>query len=150
MVSVYQTLTSVPGGGAVLFGGRTSPLNPMGNIVWVTFDLGDQPSQSTIQLSFKNMVCTGCAPKPRWRHTSTCLSHRGKRDNEHIIMLVCFFYHLKEHTMNKRLIFPDKTFLCVFGGRTEKDAVLGDAHFLCLENKHWTEAWSNFLFYIGS
>ncbi|XP_056611537.1 tRNA wybutosine-synthesizing protein 4 [Triplophysa dalaica] len=109
VVSVYQTLTSVPGGGAVLFGGRTSPLNPMGNIVWVTFDLGDQPSQSTIQLSFKNMVCTGSAPKPRWRHTSTCLSHR------------------------------DKTFLFVFGGRTEKDAVLGDAHFLCLENKHWTE-----------
>nr|XP_055071846.1 tRNA wybutosine-synthesizing protein 4 [Misgurnus anguillicaudatus] len=109
VVSVYQTLTPVPGGGAVLLGGRTSPLNPVGSVLSVTFDLGDQPSQSKVQLSFKNMVCTGSGPKPRWRHTSTCISH------------------------------GDKTFLFVFGGRTEKDPVLGDAHFLCLENKHWTE-----------
>ncbi|XP_016355052.1 tRNA wybutosine-synthesizing protein 4-like, partial [Sinocyclocheilus anshuiensis] len=108
-VSLYQTLTSIPGGGAVLFGGRTSPLNPTGSVMWVTFDPGNEQSQSAVQLSFKNMVCTGTGPKPRWRHTST---------------LICY---------------KDKTFLFVFGGRTEKDPVLGDAHFLCLEDKHWTE-----------
>ncbi|XP_067265117.1 tRNA wybutosine-synthesizing protein 4 [Chanodichthys erythropterus] len=107
VVGLYQTLTSIPGGGVVLLGGRTSPLNPTGSIVWVNFDLGDQ--QSSVQLSFKNMVCTGTGPKPRWRHTST---------------LICY---------------NDKTFIFVFGGRTEKDPVLGDLHFLCLEDKHWTE-----------
>ncbi|KAG1946012.1 tRNA wybutosine-synthesizing protein 4 [Pimephales promelas] len=107
VVSLYQTLTSIPGGGVVLFGGRTSPLNPTGSIVWVTFDLDDQ--QSAVQLSFKNMNCTGTGPKARWRHSSTLVCHN------------------------------DKTFLFVFGGRTEKDPVLGDAHFLCLEDKHWTE-----------
>ncbi|XP_077072010.1 tRNA wybutosine-synthesizing protein 4 [Siphateles boraxobius] len=107
VVSLYQTLTSIPGGGVVLFGGRTSPLNPTGSIVCVTFDLGDQ--QSAVQLSFNNMICTGTFPKARWRHTSTLVCHNDKR------------------------------FLFVFGGRTEKDPVLGDAHFLCLEDKHWTE-----------
>ncbi|KAF4109123.1 tRNA wybutosine-synthesizing protein 4 [Onychostoma macrolepis] len=109
VVSLYQTLTSIPGGGAVLFGGRTSPLSPTGSVVCVTFDPGNEQSQSAVQLSFKNMVCTGTGPKPRWRHTSTLISYK------------------------------DKTFLFVFGGRTEKDPVLGDAHFLCLEDKHWTE-----------
>uniref|UniRef100_A0A673IG50 tRNA wybutosine-synthesizing protein 4 n=1 Tax=Sinocyclocheilus rhinocerous TaxID=307959 RepID=A0A673IG50_9TELE len=37
------------------------------------------------------------------------------------------------------LVVFQNTFLFVFGGRTEKDPVLGDAHFLCLEDKHWTE-----------
>ncbi|XP_051566377.1 tRNA wybutosine-synthesizing protein 4 [Myxocyprinus asiaticus] len=109
VVSLYQSLTSVPGGGAVLFGGRTSPLNPLGSIVRVTFALDDHPSENKVQLSFKNMVCTGIGPKPRWRHTSTFISHR------------------------------EKTFLFVYGGRTEKDPVLGDTHFLSLEDKHWTE-----------
>jgi len=76
VVSLYQTLTSIPGGGVVLFGGRTSPLNPTGSIVWVTFDLGDQ--KSAVQLSFKNMNCTGTGPKPRWRHSSTLVCHNGE------------------------------------------------------------------------
>uniref|UniRef100_A0A8C1KWK6 tRNA wybutosine-synthesizing protein 4 n=1 Tax=Cyprinus carpio TaxID=7962 RepID=A0A8C1KWK6_CYPCA len=109
VVGLYQTLTSIPGGGAVLFGGRTSPLNPTDSVVCVTSDPSNKQSQSAVQLSFKNMVCTGTGPKPRWRHTST---------------LICY---------------KDKTFLFVFGGRTEKDPVLSDAHFLCLEDKHWTE-----------
>uniref|UniRef100_A0A8C1VJD4 tRNA wybutosine-synthesizing protein 4 n=1 Tax=Cyprinus carpio TaxID=7962 RepID=A0A8C1VJD4_CYPCA len=109
VVGLYQTLTSIPGGGAVLFGGRTSPLNPTDSVVCVTSDPSNEQSQSAVQLSFKNMVCTGTGPKPRWRHTST---------------LICY---------------KDKTFLFVFGGRTEKDPVLSDAHFLCLEDKHWTE-----------
>lgn len=104
VVSLYQTLTSVPGGGVVLFGGRSSPLSPSGSVVLVTADLADE-----VQLSFTNIVCTGTGPKPRWRHTST---------------LICY---------------NDKTFLFVFGGRSEKDPILGDAHFLCLEDKHWTE-----------
>uniref|UniRef100_A0A672TCF5 tRNA wybutosine-synthesizing protein 4 n=1 Tax=Sinocyclocheilus grahami TaxID=75366 RepID=A0A672TCF5_SINGR len=95
--------------GAVLFGGRTSPLNPTDSVGCVTFDPGNEQSQSAVKLSFRNMVCTGTGPKPRWRHTST---------------LICY---------------KDKTFLFVFGGRTEKDPVLADAHFLCLEDKHWTE-----------
>lgn len=65
-----------------------------------------------------------------------------------IISTSSCFCHFKEHrsiNWTNHLIVSDKPFLFVFGGRSEKDAVLGDAHFLCLENKHWTEVWSTFL-----
>ncbi|ROL55070.1 tRNA wybutosine-synthesizing protein 4 [Anabarilius grahami] len=74
VVGLYQTLTSIPGGGVVLFGGRTSPLNPTGSIVWVTFDLGDQ--QSSVQLSFKNMI-TFVGAVPEARHSHSACPYRG-------------------------------------------------------------------------
>uniref|UniRef100_A0A8B9L0D3 tRNA wybutosine-synthesizing protein 4 n=1 Tax=Astyanax mexicanus TaxID=7994 RepID=A0A8B9L0D3_ASTMX len=109
-VRLYHTLTSVPGWGAVVTGGRTSPLNPIDSVLKVTHHLSDQPDSRTVLLSVEKMVCTGQAPKPRWRHTATLLNHKGKN------------------------------YLFVFGGRTEKEPVLGDAHFLCLEDQHWTDA----------
>uniref|UniRef100_A0A673ICS7 tRNA wybutosine-synthesizing protein 4 n=1 Tax=Sinocyclocheilus rhinocerous TaxID=307959 RepID=A0A673ICS7_9TELE len=87
LVSLYQTLTSIPGGGAVLFGGRTSPLNPTDSVVCVTFDPGNEQSQSAVQLSFRNMVCTGTGPKPRWRHTSTLICYKGPHN---VPTFVCF------------------------------------------------------------
>ncbi|XP_066542635.1 tRNA wybutosine-synthesizing protein 4 [Hoplias malabaricus] len=108
-VRLYHCLTSVPEWGAVVTGGRTSPLNPMDSVLKVTHSLSDQTDPRTVRLSVEKMVCTGQSPKPRWRHTATLLHHRGRR------------------------------YIFVFGGRTEKEPVLGDAHFLCLEDSHWTD-----------
>ncbi|KAI4888426.1 hypothetical protein NFI96_000910 [Prochilodus magdalenae] len=74
-VRLYHALTSVPGWGAVVTGGRTSPLNPMDSVLKVTYRLNDQPEPKTVQLTVEKLVCAGQAPKPRWRHTATLLSH---------------------------------------------------------------------------
>ncbi|XP_056145974.1 tRNA wybutosine-synthesizing protein 4 [Lampris incognitus] len=114
-VRLYHTLTPLPAGGAVLYGGRSSPLNPIRSLFKVTLDSCGPPGsltcedQGTLKLCAKVMACTGDLPQPRWRHTATVISHRGK------------------------------DFLFVFGGRNEKEAVLGDCHFLCLKEQHWTE-----------
>ncbi|KAM3861873.1 LOW QUALITY PROTEIN: tRNA wybutosine-synthesizing protein 4 [Diretmus argenteus] len=114
-VRLHHTVTSLPGGGAVVYGGRSSPLNPIRSLLRVTIDscgprdcLGSE-EQDTVNLCVKEMACTGDSPQPRWRHTATRLSHRGK------------------------------DFLFVFGGRNESQAVQGDSYFLCLHQQHWTE-----------
>ncbi|XP_036401358.1 tRNA wybutosine-synthesizing protein 4 [Megalops cyprinoides] len=112
-VRMYHTLTAVPQWGAVIFGGRSSPLSPVRSVLRVTYDPSSLPeSYDTANhmsdgLSFKEMPCTGNAPLARWRHTTTLLRYRGQN------------------------------FLFVFGGRTEAESVLGDAHFLCVEEQHW-------------
>ncbi|XP_060785342.1 tRNA wybutosine-synthesizing protein 4 isoform X2 [Neoarius graeffei] len=92
----------------LILGGRTSPLHPIDDILRVTY-LTDQFNPKNMLVSTEKMVCTGAAPRPRWRHTATLLSH------------------------------GDRNYLFVFGGRTERGQVLGDAHFLCLEDQHWTD-----------
>ncbi|KAJ8396314.1 hypothetical protein AAFF_G00018910 [Aldrovandia affinis] len=114
-VRMYHTLTAVPGWGVVVFGGRSSPLNPIRSVLRMTYDpasLPDSPvavSPVLEWLSLEDMACTGNPPLPRWRHTATLLRYRGQN------------------------------FLFVFGGRTEAEPVLGVAHFLCLEDQHWAE-----------
>lgn len=78
-VRLYHSMTSVPGWGAVIIGGRTSPLNPIDDILRVTY-LTDEFNSKNMLVSMEKMVCTGTAPKPRWRHTVTLLSHGGKDD----------------------------------------------------------------------
>ncbi|CDQ76681.1 unnamed protein product [Oncorhynchus mykiss] len=63
-VILYHTVTSVPGRGAV-FGGRSSPLNPIRTLLRVTYD------NASVRLSLKKMTCSGNPPQPRWRHTLT-------------------------------------------------------------------------------
>nr|XP_057939051.1 tRNA wybutosine-synthesizing protein 4 [Doryrhamphus excisus] len=70
-VRLYHTVTSTPGGGAVIYGGRSSPLSPIGGLVKVTHHGGS--------LHEEQMVCTGDHPPLRWRHTATLLSHNGKK-----------------------------------------------------------------------
>ncbi|KAJ8283018.1 hypothetical protein COCON_G00055370 [Conger conger] len=114
-VRMYHTLTAIPDWGVVVFGGRTSPLHPIGSVLRMTYDLSSLPDPSGPDgpardwLSVEELVCTGNEPLPRWRHTATLLRYSGQN------------------------------FLFVFGGRTEAEPVLGDAHFLCVEDQHWTE-----------
>ncbi|KAG5851677.1 hypothetical protein ANANG_G00054190 [Anguilla anguilla] len=113
-VRMYHTVTDVPGWGVLVFGGRTSPLNPIGSILRMTYDLSSLPDLSVPVgpalewLSVKELACTGNAPLPRWRHTATRLRYKGQN------------------------------FLFVFGGRTEAEPALGDGHFLCVEDQRWT------------
>uniref|UniRef100_A0A3B4V2Y8 tRNA wybutosine-synthesizing protein 4 n=1 Tax=Seriola dumerili TaxID=41447 RepID=A0A3B4V2Y8_SERDU len=111
---LYHTATPRPGGGVVVYGGRSSPLNPITSLFRVTLDPcgapgpGDPEDRDAVRLCAEQMVCTGDPPPPRWRHTATNVSHK-------------------------------KDFLFVFGGKNESQAALGDAHFLCLDQQHWTE-----------
>ncbi|CAB1421107.1 unnamed protein product [Pleuronectes platessa] len=109
-VRLYHTVTSCPGGGAVVYGGRSSPLSPARGLFKVVLDPAGPPAPlDGVKLCVEEMLCTGDPPPPRWRHTAAIVSHKGK------------------------------DFLFVYGGKNESEAVLGDAHFLCLDQQHWTE-----------
>uniref|UniRef100_A0A3B4YBH9 Leucine carboxyl methyltransferase 2 n=1 Tax=Seriola lalandi dorsalis TaxID=1841481 RepID=A0A3B4YBH9_SERLL len=86
-VRLYHTATSRPRGAVVVYGGRSSPLNPITSLFRVKLD--------------------PCAPP-------------GPGDPEHRDAVRLYF-------------------LFVFGGKNESQAALGDAHFLCLDEQHWTE-----------
>lgn len=81
---LYHTVTSLPGGGIVVYGGRSSPLNPIGGLLRVTLGFSGQPGPlgsedgDIVKLSVEQMVCTGDPPPARWRHTVTVVSHKGE------------------------------------------------------------------------
>ncbi|TKS67878.1 tRNA wybutosine-synthesizing protein 4 [Collichthys lucidus] len=109
-VRLYHTVTSLPRGGVVVYGGRSSPLNPIRSLFIVTLEPGSSEGrQDTLKLCVEEMVCTGDPPPARWRHTAAVVSHSGK------------------------------DFLFVFGGKNETEAALGDGYFLCQDQQHWTE-----------
>ncbi|XP_030283503.1 tRNA wybutosine-synthesizing protein 4 [Sparus aurata] len=114
-VRLYHTVTSLPGGGLVVYGGRSSPLNPIRGLFKITLDSGgpsgprDSEDQDTVKLCVEEIVCIGNPPPTRWRHTATVVSHKGKN------------------------------FLFVFGGKNQAEAVLGEGYFLCMDQQHWTE-----------
>lgn len=68
----------------MVYGGRSSPLNPVRDVFRVTLDANGSPDplnpedQDTVKLSVEHMTCTGDPPAPRWRHTATVVSHNGK------------------------------------------------------------------------
>ncbi|XP_060684014.1 tRNA wybutosine-synthesizing protein 4 isoform X2 [Hemiscyllium ocellatum] len=64
---------------------------------------------SSINLSVKEVECIGTAPTPRWRHTGTEVIYKGQR------------------------------YLFIYGGRSPKDLVLNDWHFLNLEDYSWAD-----------
>ncbi|KAK2840324.1 hypothetical protein Q5P01_014064 [Channa striata] len=108
-VRLYHTVTSLPGRILVVYGGRSSPLNPVQGLFKVTRPPAAADSEETVKLCVEQIVCTGNPPPPRWRHTASRISHKGQ------------------------------DFLFVFGGKNESEAVLGDAHFLCVDQQRWTE-----------
>ncbi|XP_048883416.1 tRNA wybutosine-synthesizing protein 4 isoform X1 [Brienomyrus brachyistius] len=109
---MHHTATTVPGWGVLVFGGRSSPLKPVSSVLRLTYGPCSPADVLGISapgwLTLKALSCTGTVPLARWRHTATLLRYKGQE------------------------------FLFVFGGRTETESVLGDAHFLRLEDQHWT------------
>uniref|UniRef100_A0A1A8IU58 tRNA wybutosine-synthesizing protein 4 n=1 Tax=Nothobranchius kuhntae TaxID=321403 RepID=A0A1A8IU58_NOTKU len=114
-VRLHHTVTCVPGGGVVIYGGRSSPLNPIRDIFRVTFNpcgvspAADPQSQAAETIHVESMICSGDPPPPRWRHTASVVSLRGR------------------------------DFLFVFGGKNQSESALGDGHFLNLGQQIWTE-----------
>lgn len=82
---MYHTMTAVPGGGAVIMGGRTSPFNPIDGVLRVTYS----QRNSNVLISITEMVCTGPAPISRWRHTATLLTFKGMEIL--LLKVICFF-----------------------------------------------------------
>ncbi|KAL4616597.1 tRNA wybutosine-synthesizing protein 4-like, partial [Arapaima gigas] len=109
-VRMYHTATAVPGWGVLVLGGRSSPLKPVCQTVRVTHTAQPFPVQSApLRFSVMEVSFAGCEPRPRWRHSATLLTCRGNN-----------------------LVF-------VFGGRTETEPGLCDAHFLNVDEQHWKE-----------
>lgn len=87
-VRLYHTVTPIPGVGAVVFGGRSSPLNPVRSLFKMTFSLCGAPGalesggQDAPKLCMEEMMCTGSPPPPRWRHSATLTRHRGEGKQE--------------------------------------------------------------------
>ncbi|KAM9802866.1 tRNA wybutosine-synthesizing protein 4 [Syngnathus typhle] len=109
-VRLYHSVTSISGRVAVMYGGRASPVNPIGGLVKVNFQYESSPgTEDGLEVHEEQMTCTGAHPPPRWRHSATLVSHKGKN------------------------------FLFIFGGKNESATVLGDGYFLNLDQQHWTE-----------
>lgn len=63
----------------MVYGGRSSPLNPIGGLLRVTFDPCDgDGEEDTLKVRVEEMPCSGQPPEPRWRHTATVVSHEGE------------------------------------------------------------------------
>lgn len=83
-VRLYHTATSLSGGGAVVYGGRSSPLNPVKGLfkatVYTAGPSGRVDSEDTVKLHVEQIVYTGDPPLLRWRHTASILSHKGEKN----------------------------------------------------------------------
>ncbi|XP_033843088.1 tRNA wybutosine-synthesizing protein 4 [Periophthalmus magnuspinnatus] len=108
-VRLYHTATAIPGKSAVVLGGRTSPLNPVKTVCKLTMDSLDLEGDDGAKLSVEPAVCAGEPPVPRWRHTATLISHKGK------------------------------DFLFLFGGKNAAQEILGDYNIMDLSQNRWTE-----------
>ncbi|XP_014866693.1 PREDICTED: tRNA wybutosine-synthesizing protein 4 isoform X2 [Poecilia mexicana] len=111
-VRLYHTVTPLPGGGgAVVYGGRSSPLRPNSDLFKLTFDpsAAKAPRPDAEKVQVEPMDCTGNPPPPRFRHTATVVRHGGRH------------------------------FLFVFGGKNQSACALGDSSFLSLDQQLWTE-----------
>lgn len=79
-VRLYHTATSLPGGDIVVFGGRSSPLNPVSGLVRLAVEpfISPDPDGDTVRLHVENMMCTGAPPAARWRHAAAVVDHSGE------------------------------------------------------------------------
>lgn len=72
----------------MVYGGRSSPLNPIRGLFKITMDSGgpsgprDSEDQDTVKLCVEEIVCIGNPPPTRWRHTATVVSHKGEIKQE--------------------------------------------------------------------
>ncbi|XP_035689312.1 tRNA wybutosine-synthesizing protein 4-like [Branchiostoma floridae] len=109
---LFHTANAVSDDTVVVFGGRTSPYKPKGELLKLKViptlerDTDQEPSWL---YECETVQCTGDSPCPRWRHSSSLVSIEGKK------------------------------FLIVYGGRTGSNTVLGDVHVLGLDKMEWLQ-----------
>lgn len=67
-----------------MFGGRSSPLNPVSSLVRLTMEsrISHDPKEPkdgvSVRLHMEKMTCTGNPPAARWRHAAAVVSHSGE------------------------------------------------------------------------
>ncbi|XP_067843944.1 tRNA wybutosine-synthesizing protein 4 isoform X2 [Heptranchias perlo] len=105
---MFHSMTALCDGCCMIFGGRMSPMKPDKSLLCLKCEIGDG-AISSISLSVKEIECSGSAPSPRWRHTTTEVIYKGQR------------------------------YLIIYGGRSPRELVLDDWHFLNLEDYSWTD-----------
>ncbi|KAJ0070124.1 hypothetical protein NL108_002432, partial [Boleophthalmus pectinirostris] len=136
-VRLYHTVSAIPGKSAIVLGGRASPLNPVKTICKITIDpccALDLEGQDNVEIGVQQVVCEGGSSVPRWRHTTTLISHKGKRNS--ILILWIFLYFL---SLEFTFFIAGKDFLFLFGGKNETQEVLGESNFMDLSQNRWTE-----------
>ncbi|RVE61161.1 hypothetical protein OJAV_G00168000 [Oryzias javanicus] len=76
-VRLHHSATPLPGGTVLLYGGRSSPLRPVTDLLRVSF----QPCSSALgaqKIQVEPLTCTGDPPPPRWRHAAAAVRHRDR------------------------------------------------------------------------
>lgn len=97
-VRLYHTVTLLPGSGIVVFGGRSSPLNPIQGLCRITLEpacpcrLPSSENEDIVKLQVEPMAFTGDSPSARWRHTTTVVSHKGEIKYKKSVVLMYFIY----------------------------------------------------------
>lgn len=67
-----------------MFGGRSSPLNPVSGLVRLAVEPCMSPDPvgptdgNTARLHMEKMMCTGAPPAARWRHAAAVVHHSGE------------------------------------------------------------------------
>lgn len=73
---LHHSATPLPGGAVLLYGGRSSPLRPVTDLLRVSFQ-PCSPALGAQKIQVEPLTCTGDSPPPRWRHTAAAVRHRG-------------------------------------------------------------------------
>lgn len=136
----------------MVFGGRSSPLNPVGGLLRLTMEscISRNPIEpkdsDSVRLHVEKMECTGDPPAARWRHTAAVVSHSGEtqpqicgpalQEPAAVITPLALAYRCRAPPI---FLAAGKDFLFVFGGKSKSGAVLSDARFLCPNQQHWSE-----------
>ncbi|XP_078795157.1 tRNA wybutosine-synthesizing protein 4 isoform X4 [Oryzias latipes] len=68
---LHHSATPLPGGAVLLYGGRSSPLRPVADVLRVSFQPGSLPQTEPL-------ICAGDPPPPRWRHAAAPVRHRDR------------------------------------------------------------------------
>lgn len=72
----------------MVFGGRSSPLNPVSGLVRLTIEscTSHNPIEPkdgySVRLCVETMMCTGDQPSARWRHAAAVVSHSGEMQTQ--------------------------------------------------------------------
>ncbi|XP_069790588.1 tRNA wybutosine-synthesizing protein 4 isoform X2 [Narcine bancroftii] len=75
---MFHSMTALCDSRCLILGGRTSPLNPITNILCLKCDTGGG-GISDARLSLKAIECSGTMPSPRWRHSATEVIYRDQK-----------------------------------------------------------------------
>ncbi|XP_043916618.1 tRNA wybutosine-synthesizing protein 4 [Protopterus annectens] len=106
---MFHSMTMLSDQRCIVIGGRSSPLCAFQEVLCCEFNNLTSSDPSSIEISAEAVDCSGKKPSPRWRHSAA------------------------------EVIYKDRKYLFVYGGRSSSEMVLTDCHFLDLDNFTWVQ-----------